>query len=82
MSSDNIIEINGLSKCYQIYDTPRDRLMQMFFRSRKKLYREFWALKNVSFTLKKGETVGIIGRNGTGKSTRWQRICGRTETTN
>ena len=76
MSSDNIIEINGLSKCYQIYDTPRDRLMQMFYRGRKKLYREFWALKDVSFTLKKGETVGIIGRNGSGKSTLLQMICG------
>lgn len=76
MSSDNIIEINGLSKCYQIYDNPRDRLMQMFFRRRKKLYREFWALNNVSFTLKKGETVGIIGRNGSGKSTLLQMICG------
>ncbi|CAM3445488.1 ABC transporter ATP-binding protein [Klebsiella quasipneumoniae subsp. quasipneumoniae] len=76
MSSDNIIEITGLSKCYQIYDSPKDRLMQMFFRSRKQLYREFWALKNVSFSLKKGETVGIIGRNGSGKSTLLQMICG------
>jgi len=76
MSSDNIIEIQGLSKCYQIYDTPKDRLFQMFFRSRKQLYREFWALKNVSFNLKKGETVGIIGRNGSGKSTLLQMICG------
>jgi lipopolysaccharide transport system ATP-binding protein len=76
MSSDNIIEITGLSKCYQIYNSPRDRLMQMFYRSHKKFYREFWALKNVSFSLKKGETVGIIGRNGSGKSTLLQMICG------
>lgn len=76
MLSDNIIEITGLSKCYQIYNSPKDRLLQMFFRSRKQLYREFWALKDVSFTLKKGETVGIIGRNGSGKSTLLQMICG------
>lgn len=53
MSSDNIIEVEGLSKCYQIYDSPKDRLLQMFFRGSKKLFREFWALKNVSFSLKK-----------------------------
>ncbi len=76
MSSDNIITVQGLSKCYQIYESPKDRLLQMFYRSRKKLYREFWALNNVSFALKKGETVGIIGRNGSGKSTLLQMICG------
>ena len=76
MSSDNIITVQGLSKCYQIYDSPKDRLLQMFYRSRKKLYRDFWALNDVSFSLKKGETVGIIGRNGSGKSTLLQMICG------
>lgn len=76
MSSDDIISVQGLSKCYQIYDSPKDRLLQMFYRSRKKLYRDFWALNDVSFTLKKGETVGIIGRNGSGKSTLLQMICG------
>lgn len=59
MSSDNIIEITGLSKCYQIYDSPKDRLMQMFFRSRKQLYREFWALKNVSFPLKRVKRLAL-----------------------
>lgn len=76
MSSDNIIEVKNLSKCYQIYNSPKDRLLQMFFRTRKVFYREFWALKDVSFSLKKGETVGIIGRNGSGKSTLLQMICG------
>ncbi|WP_147198806.1 ABC transporter ATP-binding protein [Pantoea sp. MBD-2R] len=76
MSSEDIITVQGLSKCYQIYDSPKDRLLQMFYRSRKKLYRDFWALNDVSFTLKKGETVGIIGRNGSGKSTLLQMICG------
>ena len=70
------IEVNGLSKCYQIYDKPSDRLKQMLVRGRKQYYKEFWALKDVSFKIKKGETVGIIGRNGSGKSTLLQMICG------
>ena len=81
MSSENTsaeyaIEVNGLGKCYQIYDKPSDRLKQMLVRGRKQYYKEFWALKDVSFKIKKGETVGIIGRNGSGKSTLLQMICG------
>jgi lipopolysaccharide transport system ATP-binding protein len=70
------IEVEALSKCYQIYDKPSDRLKQMLVRGRKQYYKEFWALKDVSFKIKKGETVGIIGRNGSGKSTLLQMICG------
>lgn len=74
--SEYAIEVNGLGKCYQIYDKPSDRLKQMLMRGRKQYYKEFWALKDVSFKIKKGETVGIIGRNGSGKSTLLQMICG------
>lgn len=70
------IEVHDLSKCYQIYDKPSNRLKQMLMRGRKKYYKEFWALRDVSFKVKKGETVGIIGRNGSGKSTLLQMICG------
>ena len=84
MSFEVAIKVEGLSKCYQIYDTPRDRLKQFVLPrlqrslglSPKQYYREFWALKDVTFEVKKGETVGIIGRNGSGKSTLLQMICG------
>lgn len=83
-ANDIAIRVSNLSKCYQIYDAPRDRLKQFVFprlkrlsgRPPKQYFREFWALKDVSFEIKKGETVGIIGRNGSGKSTLLQMICG------
>lgn len=76
MSSDVAITVNNVSKFYQIYDNPLDRLKQSFFRGRKQFFKEFKALENISFEVKKGETVGIIGRNGSGKSTLLQMICG------
>lgn len=85
MSSNDIaISVKNLSKCYHIYDSPRDRLTQslaprlqrLVGRPPKQYFREFWALKDISFEIKKGETVGIIGRNGSGKSTLLQIICG------
>lgn len=76
MSSDTAIHVDNLSKCYQIYENPRDRLWQMLTRGLKKFYLEYWALRDVTFEIKKGETIGIIGRNGSGKSTLLQLICG------
>lgn len=84
MCSDLVIQAKDLGKCYHTYSNPQDRLKQMIaprlrslFGLKPKQYaNEFWALKNISFEIKKGETVGIIGRNGSGKSTLLQIICG------
>ena len=76
MLSDVAIKVSNLSKCYHIYEKPSDRLLQMLSRGRKQYFREFWAIKDSSFEVKKGQTVGIIGRNGSGKSTLLQMICG------
>lgn len=90
MCSDKIaVRVEGLSKCYQIYDRPQDRLRQAIMprlraltgRTPGRYYREFWALREVSFEVARGETVGIIGRNGSGKSTLLQMICGTLEPT-
>ena len=76
MSSELALEVEQLGKLYPIYDHPRDRLLQALWRQRKQLYRPFWALRGVSFELKRGLTLGIVGRNGSGKSTLLQLICG------
>jgi ABC-type polysaccharide/polyol phosphate transport system ATPase subunit len=70
------IEVRGLSKCYHIYEKPRDRLAQALWRGRRTFYREFWALREASLTVAPGDAVGIVGRNGSGKSTMLQLICG------
>lgn len=89
MSIDEIvIDAINLSKRYEIYKTPRDRLKQLLLplfygvlgrvtrRQQPQYYREFWALHGISFQIRRGETLGILGRNGSGKSTLLQLICG------
>ena len=75
MDIEKKIIIDNITKVYNIYNIPRDRLVEMVFPKRK-LHREFSALKNVSFDVAKGEIIGIMGRNGAGKSTLLKIITG------
>ncbi|NWB87235.1 ABC transporter ATP-binding protein [Pseudomonas gingeri] len=76
MSSDIAIYAEGLSKCYPIYYKASDRLFQVLSPGRKCRYRELWALKDVSFEVRRGEAIGIVGQKGSGKSTLLQLIYG------
>jgi teichoic acid transport system ATP-binding protein len=76
-TSDNIaIKVENLSKVYHLYDRPQDRLKEALNPFKKSYHHDFHAIDNVSFEVKKGETVGIIGKNGAGKSTLLKMITG------
>jgi lipopolysaccharide transport system ATP-binding protein len=81
MTDEAAVKVENLSKCYHIYDQPRHRLFQMLFRGRRQYYREFWAIHDLSFSIKRGQIVGILGKNGAGKSTLLQIICGTLNAT-
>ena len=74
--NDICIKIRGAGKCYRIYNNPRDRLKQALMRNKRKYYEEFWAIRNINLDVRKGETLGLVGRNGSGKSTLLKLICG------
>lgn len=70
------IQVKDVSKVYKLFDRNRDRLRDALGLTRKKLYKEYYALNHLSFDVKKGETIGIIGTNGAGKSTILKIITG------
>jgi len=72
----NVIEFDRVSKSYPIYDTPGDRLRELLTFNRRSFHRDFWALNNLSFDVRHGETFCIIGENGSGKSTLLQIVAG------
>lgn len=76
MEEKKVIEIKNLSKMYKLYEKPKDRLIESLGLSRKKRYQEHYALHDVNFDIHEGECVGIIGTNGSGKSTILKIITG------
>ncbi|MBQ8597306.1 MAG: ABC transporter ATP-binding protein [Lachnospiraceae bacterium] len=70
------IQVNGVEKAYKLYDKASDRLKEALGFGRKKRYKEHYALKGIDMTIYQGETVGIIGTNGSGKSTILKIITG------
>ena len=76
MERDIVIQVNDLSKIYKLYNKPIDRLKESLGIAKKKNYTEHYALNHVSFQVERGEAVGIIGTNGSGKSTILKIITG------
>ena len=73
---ENAITVKDVTKVYKMYDKPIDRLKESLHPRHKEYHRKFYALNHISFQVKKGETVGIIGTNGSGKSTVLKIITG------
>lgn len=74
--SEDAIDVKDVTKVYRLYEKPIDRLKESMSISHKNYHRDFYALNQLSFQVKKGETVGIIGTNGSGKSTILKIITG------
>ena len=76
LAEDLVIAAEDVGKVYQIYEHPGDRLREFLAAGLRSYHRKFWALRHVSFELRRGETVGFLGRNGAGKSTLLQIVAG------
>ena len=70
------VQVEEVSKVYRLYDRPIDRLKESLSITHKNYHKDFFALNHISFKVKKGETMGIIGTNGSGKSTILKIITG------
>ncbi|RKD34860.1 ABC transporter ATP-binding protein [Lacrimispora algidixylanolytica] len=75
-SNNNAISVNNVTKIYRLYEKPIDRLKEVMSPTHKNYHRDFYALSGISFDVPKGQTVGIIGTNGSGKSTILKIITG------
>ena len=71
-----VVLVQNVSKLYRLYRCPSDRIRELFPFQQRKLHSDFWALRDISFSVDKGEMLGIVGPNGCGKSTLLQLICG------
>jgi ABC-type polysaccharide/polyol phosphate transport system ATPase subunit len=76
MGKKTAISVKGVTKKYKLYDKPSHRVFEAFYPGKKKFHKPFLALEDISFSVEKGEFLGIIGKNGSGKSTLLQLICG------
>ncbi len=74
--TDTVISVSNVSKCYRVFDAQRSRLLHAVWPAHTKGMREVWALKDISFEVKRGESMAIIGRNGGGKSTLLEILTG------
>jgi len=72
----NAVEFQSVSKSYAIYESPGDRLKELLSLNRLRRHRDFWALHELTFDVKRGETFCIVGQNGSGKSTMLQMVAG------
>ena len=78
MSSELVISCDRVGKAFQLYMRRNDQLKQAIFGHWKQFYHQHWVLRDISFKVRRGETIGIVGRNGAGKTTLLQIICGIT----
>jgi ABC-type polysaccharide/polyol phosphate transport system ATPase subunit len=72
----NAVEFIDVSKSYAVYESPGDRLKELVTLNRRRFHRDFWALRDLTFSVRTGETFCVIGENGSGKSTLLQCVAG------
>lgn len=76
MFGENVIEVSHLNKVYKIFARPVDRIKESLLPFHRRYSRDFYALRDLSFSVRRGETLGIVGENGAGKSTLLKIITG------
>lgn len=74
--SETVIGLSHITKIYKLYDRPQDRFKETFSLTHKKYSKDFYALRDISFAIRRGESVGFVGKNGSGKSTLLKILTG------